>query len=57
MAGSVELANRSPHVDFVGFSGARHTKEWNIDRKRYERAIRDWLPAALTRRAGRGSGV
>lgn len=57
VAGSVELANRCPYVDFVGFSGARHTKEWNIDRKRYERAIRDWLPAALTRRAGRGSGV
>ncbi|MDO4919773.1 S9 family peptidase [Kocuria sp.] len=50
VAGSVKLADLSPHVDFVGFSGARHTKEWNIDRKRYERAIGDWLPAVL--RAG-----
>ena len=47
VAGSVKLADLSPHVDFVGFSGARHTKEWNIDRKRYERAMGDWLAAVL----------
>ena len=52
MAGSVKLANLSPHVDFVGFSGARHTKEWNIDRKRYERAIGDWLGAVLRQDSG-----
>ena len=50
VAGSVKLADLSPLVDFVGFSGARHTKEWNIDRKRYERAVGDWLWAVL--RAG-----
>ncbi|RLZ03068.1 lipase [Kocuria tytonicola] len=47
VAGSVKLADLNPHVDFVGFSGARHTKEWNIDRKRYERAMGDWLAAVL----------
>lgn len=52
VAGSVKLANLSPHVDFVGFSGARHTKEWNIDRKRYERAIGDWLGAVLRQDSG-----
>ncbi|MDV5999303.1 alpha/beta fold hydrolase [Kocuria rhizophila] len=52
VAGSVKLADLSPHVDFVGFSGARHTKEWNIDRKRYERALRDWLGAVLRQESG-----
>ena len=47
VAGSVKLADLSPLVDFVGFTGARHTKEWNIDRTRYERAIEDWLPRHL----------
>ncbi|MDN5632434.1 alpha/beta fold hydrolase [Glutamicibacter protophormiae] len=47
VAGSVKLADRSSLVDFVGFTGARHTKEWNIDRKRYERAIEKWLPQHL----------
>jgi len=52
VAGSVKLADLSPHVDFVGFSGARHTKEWNIDRKRYERSLRDWLGAVLRQDSG-----
>ncbi|MCC5675031.1 alpha/beta fold hydrolase [Kocuria rhizophila] len=52
VAGSVKLADLSPHVDFVGFSGARHTKEWNIDRKRYERALGDWLGAVLRQDSG-----
>ena len=50
VAGSVKLADLSPLVDFVGFTGARHTKEWNIERKRYERAIQDWLPSRLAPR-------
>ncbi len=52
VAWSVKLADLSPHVDFVGFSGARHTKEWNIDRKRYERSLRDWLGAVLRQDSG-----
>ncbi|HBH56297.1 MAG TPA: lipase, partial [Kocuria sp.] len=52
VAGSVKLADLSPHVDFVGFSGARHTKEWNIDRKRYERSLGDWLGAVLRQDSG-----
>ncbi|GAA4702957.1 alpha/beta fold hydrolase [Kocuria gwangalliensis] len=53
--GSVHLAELSPFVDFVGFAGARHTKEWNIDRKRWERAVREWLPTKLKRPAVRNA--
>ncbi len=52
---SVHLAELSPFVEFVGFAGARHTKEWNIDRKRWERAVREWLPTKLKRPAVRNA--
>lgn len=52
VSGSVRLAELSPRVDFVGFTGARHTKEWNIDPVRYERAIREWLGEVLSRPRG-----
>lgn len=44
-----ELARLSPWVDFVAFRRARHTKEWNVDPARWDRAVRDWLRPKLTR--------
>lgn len=38
------LANARPDiVSFEAFEVARHTKLWNYDRERWERAIRDWI--------------
>lgn len=42
--GSRALARARPDiVTFVPWSVARHTKLWNVDRERWEGAIREWL--------------
>ncbi|MCD1144066.1 alpha/beta hydrolase [Kocuria sp. LUK] len=50
-AGSRRLAELSPLVDFVPFTRARHTKEWNVDPRRWEDAVRSWLPQRLAEHA------
>ncbi|MDP5225888.1 MULTISPECIES: alpha/beta fold hydrolase [Arthrobacter] len=50
------LADRNPGmVDFVPFHKARHTKEWNVDRERWEVTVRDWLSSQLEERATPGA--
>jgi pimeloyl-ACP methyl ester carboxylesterase len=45
---SVSLAERNPEmVTYVPFRGARHTKEWNVDREKWERVVRSWLEPRL----------
>jgi pimeloyl-ACP methyl ester carboxylesterase len=46
-AGSRRLAELNPLVEYVPFAQARHTKEWNVDPRRWEDAVRHWLPARL----------
>ncbi|RAN73355.1 lipase [Bacillus sp. SRB_336] len=47
---TAELARRNPEmVTFEPFSKARHTKEWNIDPERWERAVETWLRPRLGR--------
>lgn len=38
-----QLSRLSPLVEFVAFRKARHTKEWNVDPKRWDNAVRKWL--------------
>lgn len=45
---SQKLAERSPLVDFVPFEGATHTREWNVDPRRWFDAVTSWLPAHLS---------
>lgn len=40
---SVELASRNPSVRLVPFEKAQHTKEWNVDPRRWEETVREWL--------------
>jgi uncharacterized protein len=35
-------------VSFVRFTLARHTREWNVDPEKWDRAVRLWLQAVLT---------
>ena len=45
---SMELAERNPDlVRFVRFTRARHTKEWNVDPRRWDHTARGWLRAVL----------
>lgn len=45
---SMELAERNPDlVRFVRFTRARHTKEWNVDRRKWDHTARGWLRAVL----------
>ncbi|WP_115787409.1 alpha/beta hydrolase family protein [Arthrobacter silvisoli] len=45
---SASLAERNPEmVTFEPFSKARHTKEWNVDREKWERLVRSWLEPRL----------
>ncbi|MGW9412802.1 alpha/beta hydrolase family protein [Arthrobacter cupressi] len=45
---SASLAERNPEmVTYVPFTAARHTKEWNVDREKWERLVRSWLEPRL----------
>ena len=47
---TAELAKRNPEmVTFEPFSKARHTKEWNVDRERWENVVEAWLSPRLGR--------
>lgn len=46
---SMDLAAKVPQlVSFVRFHLARHTREWNVDPQKWDRAVRVWLHAVLT---------
>ncbi|MFW0119048.1 alpha/beta hydrolase family protein [Rothia sp. P5764] len=40
---SEQLAQASPLVDFVPFTGAPHTREWNVDPELWESTVEKWL--------------
>lgn len=45
---SEQLARKNPDlVSFVEFPTGRHTKEWNVDPQRWDRAVQDWLAPLL----------
>lgn len=44
---SARLAELSPLVDFVPFTGASHTREWNIDPERWTTTVTSWLTDTL----------
>nr|WP_150110096.1 alpha/beta fold hydrolase [Arthrobacter crystallopoietes] len=45
---SAELAEQNPRlVTFERFSGAGHTKEWNVDPERWESTVQEWLLGVL----------
>ncbi len=45
---SMEFAERNPDlVRFIRFTRARHTKEWNVDRRKWDHTARGWLRAVL----------
>lgn len=56
-ASSRRLAELNPLVEFVPFTRARHTKEWNVDPQRWEDAVRRWLPARLAQAARAAGGA
>lgn len=46
---SMDLAAKNPRmVTFVRFTLARHTREWNVDPQKWDRAVRLWLRSVLT---------
>jgi uncharacterized protein len=52
---SALLAERNPDmVTFEAFSGARHTKEWNVDPEHWENLITAWLRTRLAPRTNPG---
>ena len=58
VAPSLELAKRNPEmVTLETFRHARHTKEWNVDPERWERAVRTWLREQLAPRRAPGGTV
>jgi len=45
---SAELAEQNPRlVTFERFSGAGHTREWNVDPERWESTVAEWLAEVL----------
>ncbi|MEZ2371290.1 alpha/beta hydrolase family protein [Arthrobacter sp. RCC_34] len=55
---SEKLAAKNPEmVTFVPFQQARHTREWNVDRERWESTLREWLGAQLEERKGPAAAV
>lgn len=42
-ASSQKLAEKSPLVDFVPFTQATHTREWNVDPKLWQNSVTSWL--------------
>jgi pimeloyl-ACP methyl ester carboxylesterase len=42
-APSAKLAKQCDHVTLVAYKDARHCKLWNMDPKKYERAVAGWL--------------
>jgi uncharacterized protein len=45
---SAELAEQNPRlVTFERFSGAGHTREWNVDPERWESTVAQWLAEVL----------
>lgn len=55
---SEKLAAKNPEmVTFVPFEHARHTREWNVDRERWESTVREWLGAQLEERKGPAAAV
>ncbi|MGI0490157.1 hypothetical protein ACN4EK_32810, partial [Pantanalinema rosaneae CENA516] len=55
--GSVALARARPDVvTLEHFAHARHTKLWNYDRARWERAIATWLRSVDARSQAEGPG-
>ncbi|MEZ2388645.1 alpha/beta hydrolase family protein [bacterium RCC_150] len=54
---SASLAEKNPEmVTFEPFEVARHTKEWNVDREKWERLVRSWLAPRLKPRGGPAAG-
>lgn len=45
---SAALAEKNPLVTFERFSGAGHTREWNVDPERWERVVTSFLGRVLT---------
>ena len=55
---SLELAKRNPEmVTLTTFRRARHTKEWNCDRERWEATVSSWLAGQLAPRQAAGGVV
>lgn len=53
---SAELAGKNPQmVTLERFTKARHTKEWNVDRQKWELAVHTWLAHHLLGRHTPGS--
>ncbi|WP_183044388.1 alpha/beta hydrolase family protein [Pseudarthrobacter phenanthrenivorans] len=53
---SAQLAERNPEmVTFEPFQQARHTKEWNVDRERWESRVKAWLRQQLAPRLNPGA--
>jgi len=54
---SASIAEKNPEmVTFETFRDARHTKEWNVDPKRWEGLVTAWLRRQLAPRNNPGSG-
>jgi pimeloyl-ACP methyl ester carboxylesterase len=54
---SASIAEKNPEmVTFETFQDARHTKEWNVDPKRWEGLVTAWLRRQLAPRNNPGSG-
>ena len=47
MGASKRLAELNDRVEMVGFERARHTKEWNVDPRKWDHTVRGWLRAVL----------
>ena len=44
---SKRLAELNDRVEMVGFERARHTKEWNVDPRRWESSVLSWAQRVL----------
>lgn len=53
---SANVAAKNPEmVTFEPFTGARHTKEWNVDPQKWERVVTAWLARQLAPRRNPGT--